>query len=277
MRNGIYIFYRYKIFPLLENFRGSYRLLRLLRKIASIGLGKPQSEPQSIFEAGECDNLIILDACRHDLYEEVNGETKCRISVASHTKDFIRKTFGNPPYDDIVYITGNPQLSDPVLEELLGASDVFHEKYDVFDTDWSDEEKTVLPDSLARYALNARKLFPDKKLIVHMMQPHYPFVESDFVFGGQADGDQLVDGHDKESVWHKAEKGEVSQEEAWDAYKKNLEYVTPHVKRLAEKLEGRTVVTSDHGNLVGENGLYGHPGELNPKVLRKVPWDVMSE
>lgn len=277
MRARIYKLYRYRIFPQVENLRGSYSLLQLLRRIASIGLEKPKSGPRSIFEAGDWDNLIILDACRHDLYEEVNGKTDSRISVASHTKDYIRKTFGDPPYDDIVYVTGNPQLSDPVLEEVLGTSEVYHEKYDVFETDWSDEERTVLPEPLVRDALNARKLFPEKKVIVHMMQPHYPFVESDLVFGGQADGEQVVEGHDKESVWHKAEKGEVSREEVWNAYRQNLEYVMPHVRRLAEQLEGRTVVTSDHGNLAGENGLYGHPGELNIKALRKVPWDVLSD
>jgi hypothetical protein len=277
VRNRIYTFYRYKIFPLVEDLRGSYRILRLLRKITSIGLEKPQSEPQSIFEAGEWDNLIILDACRHDLYEEVNGERECRISVASHTKDFIRKSFESPPYDDIVYVTGNPQLSDPILEDLLGTSEVFHEKYDVFETDWNENEKTVLPEPMARNALNARKLFPDKKVIVHMMQPHYPFVNSDLNYGGQTNCEEVVEGHEKESVWNKAGKAEIKREEVWNAHRQNLEYVMPHVKKLAENVEGRTIVTSDHGNLVGENYLYGHPRELNLKYLRKVPWDVMSE
>lgn len=60
------------------------------------------------------------------------------------------------------------------------------------------------------------------------------------------------------------------------AYEKNLEQVLEHVEELSNILEGKTVVTADHGDLLGENGLYGHPGNSNLKVLRKVPWDVIS-
>lgn len=45
----------------------------------------------------------------------------------------------------------------------------------------------------------------------------------------------------------------------------------------AEVVQGKTVLTSDHGNLVGENNLYGHPAESKAKVLREVSWKVVSK
>jgi hypothetical protein len=32
------------------------------------------------------------------------------------------------------------------------------------------------------------------------------------------------------------------------------------------------VITADHGNLLGEYGLYAHPAKVAVKKLRRVPW-----
>ena len=69
----------------------------------------------------------------------------------------------------------------------------------------------------------------------------------------------------------------LDKEQLREDYRKNLEYVMDSVEKLGENLEGRTVVTSDHGNLIGEKGRYGHPGKKEHKALREVPWDVISE
>jgi hypothetical protein len=47
-------------------------------------------------------------------------------------------------------------------------------------------------------------------------------------------------------------------------------------------VDGRTVITSDHGNLVGERAwpvpvrLYGHPEGIRHPALVKVPWAVIE-
>jgi len=54
----------------------------------------------------------------------------------------------------------------------------------------------------------------------------------------------------------------------------------PHVERLLGSLQGKTVVTSDHGNMIGESSHpvsiteYGHPGETYTPELVTVPWVV---
>ncbi len=124
----------------------------------------------------------------------------------------------------------------------------------------------MLPEPVVRDAKTARKLYPEQNLIVHFMQPHAPFVAADLESDGMgSDGDYL---------WDKARRGEYKREELWDAYKQNLEYVMEQVEELVEELAGKTVITSDHGNYVGERNLYAHPPGGNSDYVRKVPWDV---
>lgn len=56
------------------------------------------------------------------------------------------------------------------------------------------------------------------------------------------------------------------------AYRNNLECVMRHVSSLIKDLEERTVITSDHGELLGENNDYSHYSWKDEKQLREVPW-----
>jgi hypothetical protein len=75
--------------------------------------------------------------------------------------------------------------------------------------------------------------------------------------------------HTHTSIWHLAERGKVSRSEVWNPYKHNLEILQEDLEKLSG-LEGRTLVTSDHGNQVGKNDLYGHTRNIVLKPLRKV-------
>lgn len=112
--------------------------------------------------------------------------------------------------------------------------------------------------------LTANRLFPDKRIIGHYLQPHCPFVSEEAEYDGFGVSKQ------NDTVWNRAERGEISQERAWNGYKHNLELLKDAVDAL-KNLEGKTLVTSDHGNFVGENKLYGHPGGMKHRPLREVP------
>ncbi|MFB6187503.1 MAG: hypothetical protein ABEI86_11645, partial [Halobacteriaceae archaeon] len=268
-----YIYYKSYVFPKVMRFRGSHRLLLLLKKLAASAIAEIEDEPESIFNKGDWDNLIILDACRHDLYEELTDrEVEQRVSLGSTTTEYIERTFSEGDFSDVVYISANPFFSDKFLEKLIGGSDVFAAKFDVFNNSWDVEEGTVMPEDVAEAAKTAKKLFPEKKLIIHFIQPHYPFIG--FEDEGFDESSKWLDDNSKNSVWDRAELGELGKEEVWTAYKGNLEKVLPYAEDLVEDLKGKTIITSDHGNLVGENGLYGHPGRTDLKPLREVPWDV---
>jgi hypothetical protein len=73
---------------------------------------------------------------------------------------------------------------------------------------------------------------------------------------------------------------DLSRDELWSIYVENLEYVLDHVAELLQELSGKTVITSDHGNYVGERASpipirgYGHPRGIIDDPVIQVPWLV---
>lgn len=61
------------------------------------------------------------------------------------------------------------------------------------------------------------------------------------------------------------------------AYRENLEIVLKQVARLVEYLSGTIVVTSDHGEMLGENHRYCHWARSSLRLLREVPWLVIDK
>jgi hypothetical protein len=159
------------------------------------------------------------------------------------------------------------------MEDLIGRSGIFHEKFNTVKTDWDKEKGTVMPEPVVRDAKTAENLFPDKKKIIHFLQPHHPFIGKEF-------GDRMrdpINPEDHATAYDLAERGKLDGEEIREAYKENLGIVLEKAQELAEELEGKTVITADHGDLIGENELFGHYlAESKIKQLREVPWDVFN-
>jgi len=60
------------------------------------------------------------------------------------------------------------------------------------------------------------------------------------------------------------------------AYYHNLMLVLKYVSKLVDQLSGKIIVTSDHGELLGEDGMYSHAsGRVHPKLL-EIPWFVVK-
>lgn len=257
----IYKIYQKYFFEKYNDVKGAVAVHDKLKDLAQRSLERPEKKPQGIFDLDDWDNLFIIDACRHDLFEEVEGETSKRTSLGGHSREFLEKTFSEGDFSDIVYISANFHLDPGLFEDATGRKpeDVFHTVYHTHETDW-EETGLVHPEAVVRDAKSAKKLFPDKKMIIHFMQPHHPFKSLD------------LSDYEETSVWKLAERGEIDEETIWSHYRKNLEFVMPYVKDLAEEFEGKNFLTADHGNLVGENGLYHHPYGAKSKAVREVPW-----
>jgi hypothetical protein len=240
-----------------------------LRKLATLGLEKVENS-DDLFER-DFDNLIIIDACRHDLFEEVEGETDYRISRKSCSRGFIEENFSEGDFTDYVVVTGNPFFNEDIFQEVTGRKiyDVFHEVFKTFETKWDKETRTIKPSSIKDDLETAEKLFPNKKKIVWFMQPHYPFLSLEIESETNGVGRRI--GESETDIWKELEKGNFSDEQVWEAYRGNLEYVLPFIEECSGILNGKTLLTSDHGNLVGENGLYGHPCNFNLEAVKKVP------
>ncbi|MFB6225474.1 MAG: hypothetical protein ABEI13_03390, partial [Candidatus Paceibacteria bacterium] len=99
---------------------------------------------------------------------------------------------------------------------------------------------------------------------------------------GTFDIQDIASKSDSLNVWQRLKKGELKKEEVREAYRENLEVALPAVKQLIRNLSGKTVVTSDHGNVFGELvfpipiRIYGHPAGFRLEGLTKVPWVEFS-
>lgn len=232
----------------------------------------------------EWDVLIVLDACRTDLFEEVADLDRydtygVRESTGSATREWTKSNFGGQARTDTIYVTGNP-----VVSRWVGtAFDQFHE---VWRDEFDSELGTVPAEAVTEAAIEVHESNPDKRLIVHYLQPHYPFVDDPDLRFTRFEGTEeleVTEGRTGASdVWEAVALGLVEPEEAWAAYRRNLEYVLEEIEPLLETVSGDVVVTSDHGNAIGERArpipikLFGHPAGIRHPTLRNVPWAVIE-
>jgi hypothetical protein len=107
------------------------------------------------------------------------------------------------------------------------------------------------------------------------MQPHQPFRSKPDWWNAPVLGEMAEDGCGigGSSLWKRDSNERPTFDEMWDAYRDNLAWVMDDLtKRLFANIDGSIVVSADHGNAMGEWGVWGHPAwSPHPKV-RKVPW-----
>jgi len=221
------------------------------------------------------DNLLILDAARPEMLDAESVFPDARItkkmSPASSSPGFIERQFSGRELHDTVYVTANPHVHD--LKD-----GVFHKVINLLATDWDEELQTVPPEAVVDAAIDAYHDYPDKRLIVHFMQPHFPFLDQT--------GKQIPSGispkGDSTEYRHPWFEQMRDQEHNHDilvtAYKENHKIAIKNAKGLINDLTGKTIVTADHANLIGERGfpipirLYGHPQDFKHPNLHRVPW-----
>jgi hypothetical protein len=200
--------------------------------------------------------------------------------MASGTPDYLAANFGKGTFHDTVYVTANPYVDTELPEGT------FHAVVSVWRDGWDDELRTVLPEVVADAAREAHETYPNKRLVVHFNQPHVPFVGEKRLAGrgienirarAMGSGDRPVD---ERTPFERLGAGELDRETVWGAYRSNLERVFSVVENLLTDFPGRTAVTSDHGNALGERGwpfpirVYGHPLGILIPALVEVPWLV---
>lgn len=228
------------------------------------------------------DNLLILDACRYDMFADridLDGRLETRISLGSSSEEFLERNFVGEQHHDTVYVNANPYVPRLGLDE-----GTFHAVVDCL-SDWDEELQTVTPETVAQAAVDAHETYPDKRLIVHFMQPHTPFIgeRGRRMVGGGWTMDRDVE--EEPGIWHQLRDGtaDVDLETVWEAYTENLDLVLDEAVDLLEALDGKSVLTADHGNFVGERlspipsrRKYGHPYGVHAEELVKVPWFVIE-
>lgn len=227
----------------------------------------------------EWDNLILLDACRYDYFEQYTsfeGDLSRVVSKGRGSWEFIRENYVGKELHDTVYVTANPHA------ERIG-QDVFYTVETVLDK-WDSEMGTVPPECMTAAAIRAQKTYPDKRLIVHYMQPHTPhlgeiaqnletkYVQNQYAQPSDSSGSEKQT--EEKKIFEVYKDGQITTAELRESYRETLSIVESRVKELVEELRGKTVITADHGENLGETQfgmrLTGHGP--NSKEVRFVPW-----
>jgi hypothetical protein len=234
------------------------------------------------------DNLIILDACRFDTFVELNnlpGELEARFSVASATMEWLEKTVAGKTFFDTVYLTANPRVNR--------YENNFFDVVPAWKSHWDGGLNVVPPNAMTNIACDLIQKYPHKRLVIHYMQPHIPFIgefgQSEIgIHDGTRKGVNRATGQNVKDTeytepYNLLEQEKINKESVKKAYRENLEIVLPEIERLLDSLEGKTVVTSDHGEMFGEIGyptpfrIYGHELRIPAKDLLEIPWLTVND
>ncbi|ELZ21344.1 hypothetical protein [Natrinema limicola] len=191
------------------------------------------------------------------------------------------------------------------------ASNHISNVFDVWKSGWDDDLGTVPPDSLAEaFYDNQDAVEAADRTVLHYMQPHAPYLargkgqklkqiqkgirkqeeaeESDDGGGGalaslgdtirpkvedKLEGSELAQ---KAGLWLELDPTEVvtngTREAAMALYEENLRIALESVADIVDDLDGTVIVTADHGEAFGEEGVWEHHIETHIPALMEVPW-----
>jgi len=235
--------------------------------------------------ADEWDICIVLDSARADLLAECwNRDVNTAWSVGSITTEWLANTF-HPRHADAIgdtgFVSATPHSTTVFRERswLTNTDDVAvpypsmpavePAAFDGFYEPWrthADVHDAVPPATMRDATLEASDRHD--RVVAHWLQPHEPFIAPDAeLVGGAATA---------WNVWSDLQSGALDADAVWAAYEATLEYALEYVEEVCAAVDGRVLVTADHGNAFGEWGVYGHPFAWPQPAVRRVPWAIVS-
>jgi hypothetical protein len=188
------------------------------------------------------------------------------------------------------------------------ATDHLADVIDVWKHGWDDDLGTVPPDSLAESFHDHRDIADERdRTVLHYMQPHAPYLgrgdggkvttiregikqqdeidpEPDSLRGAVADKvrpavESVLERSSlamKAGVWLELGAGTAltngTRATAMEYHEENLRIALESIVDLLDDLDGTVVVTADHGEAFGEQGVWEHHIETPIPPLVEVPW-----
>ena len=226
-------------------------------------------QKELIHKALEGDKvIIILDALRFDAVKEAEPVW----SSGSETPQWLANTF--PLQYDVTYFSANPFCSSVRNPYGWRGTDHFR-VVPVWDFGWKEVNGcyTVPPEEVVKAYKREGEPRP---AILHFMQPHTPFAYcsnplpipwvTDLEKKGVVKPGDVERSKKLYPYWVKRYGAEAVRE----AYYEQAEYIVELALSFAKEI-GDTIVTADHGEMLGEKGLWGHPPVITNE-LRVVPW-----
>lgn len=273
---------------------------------------KPQRPFESDWDYLFVLDAARYDAFEAVYTDYFDGTLEKRDSEASATPEWVEKHFegyyelsyfsANPFINSLPY----PLKETGMVDYETTPSEHVSRIVDVWDDAWDDRLGTVKPEDVNRAFESSDD--PDTRAVVHYMQPHAPFLGrgkgrinktiqggfSTLKQNGAVDrlGSVLDDRgpdvigrlEESETVMKLAMLSNLdlrslsavlrggTRETLLEYHEENLRTALDSLSQLASQLDGRIVVTSDHGEAFGEEGVWGHHIETHIPALVEVPW-----
>lgn len=220
-----------------------------------------QADKLREFFASGAKALILFDACRYDMFEEVcseylrgkllkvwnGGYTFTYDWFAAHCRGKLNCTFYTP---------------FPTMWKGYDPRKHFKRVIRWQDIAFDYERGTTTPQMVNRMVFAK----PDDKMFVHYLQPHPPFIGNPPMPWTR--GGKLVN-----KTKNRLTSGEITIEKLREAYKGNIRVAFEGAVELVNRLGGDIYITSDHGEALGEKGYFYHARSYqNLPCLCHVPW-----
>jgi hypothetical protein len=229
------------------------------------------------------DMLIVLDACRVDALRQMSSHypwlsaVQSRVSVGSHTKEWVAKTFTKAYMREIrstTYVTANYNVFDVLMHDNIPESrqieripfvassynyvniDDFHAVDPVWEYIDHNAGGGLPPHAVTERAVHIARNDRPERMIVHYVQPHGPYIAVE------------------EDIKKRIRNNTISRDELYNAYIENLRLVLDEVALLINNVDAENVViTADHGEALYDWGpIYGHNIASPQPQVKLVPW-----
>ncbi|KXA93649.1 hypothetical protein AKJ65_06120 [candidate division MSBL1 archaeon SCGC-AAA259E19] len=220
--------------------------------------------------------LIVIDDCRYDFFDEVyrdyiSGELLKVKSPGPHTYGWLPAVFSYAQFRNLQFFCARTTIKTHDIKARkfvpngrgIDMIDIFPRK--------NDNLGAVLPRDVNQRVVEKGL---GRRNIIWYLQPHFPWVCNKDLSMTLLNEITFQDFTPKDLIRAKLEKKGISGKRIARAYARNLKLVLHAISELLETIGNsvsHVVVTSDHGELLGEYGLFGHPHHEMPQ-LYVVPW-----
>ena len=238
-----------------------------------------------------------------------NGSSTPEWAYRTFTGDHDIAYFSGNPFINSLGIPLNELKWGASCDYEWSADDHISEVVDVWKHGWDEDLGTIPPESMGESFRAHQDLVEGAdRTVIHYMQPHAPYlsrgkgqklkqiqkgIKRQGEQDGEADGgllsavgdtvrprvESVLDDSNiamKVGLWLETGIGGVvsdgTRETAMRYYEENLRIALADVAELIESLDGDVVVTADHGEAFGEDGIWEHHIETYIPALMEVPW-----
>lgn len=238
-------------------------------------------DQRELIERRDWDNIILFDACRFDFFEELypeffEGELRKVYNGGIVSTYYWFENIFTDVYDCCLYTPvpvvfaqkeGTPWAEDE--SKNWKYPDGFRDMANHTHINWDDEIDAVTPEKINE-AVREYETDASRKLIRYLT-PHLPHIgEYAVKYARKSDEFSTISRRVKNAV----NDGEITLEQLKKSYEENVRIAFQGAINLMNDLEGKTIITADHGDCLGNCGLFGHSNSdmENHDHMVYVPW-----